>query len=460
MRLKTFLATYILFLCILFLSFGIVSVYMTDAQMDIHLERSSAEFLRIRNSLSRDIALLHSISTNLLGDLTDLLHSYMEHYARDNVSLFLRVAQSAYDEDQIMSALVYFETRDDGYFVVASGLLPEPFEFIQLDYRLDITLEIGSMNHVRNVLLLICIALSILTAFALYFILSKIFNPLSIVSSASRKIASGNYDERINISGKNEIAAMSEDFNSMADEISRQIQVLREESKAKQQYIDNFAHEMRTPLTSIYGYAEYMQRVDLSEEETIEAAQYIMDEASHMKNMAGSLLTLATLRGYSAHSEEISVGKLFEEVKRACDKLSSHEGKTLKWEVETDIMWGQEDLIKILLVNLCNNALDACDESGVVTMGLRSSDKNVILSVSDNGRGIPSDSLDKITEPFYRVDKARSRESGGAGLGLALCRRIAEVHGATLTVRSVFGEGTTVEVIFTTPLQVHDNFIS
>jgi signal transduction histidine kinase len=108
--------------------------------------------------------------------------------------------------------------------------------------------------------------------------------------------------------------------------------------------------------------------------------------------------------------------------------------------------------IKSMLLNLCYNAITACpSENGIIRLKAKQLEKTVVLIVSDNGYGIPKESLPQITEPFYRVDKARSREHGGEGLGMALCKQIAAAHNAEMTVESEIGEGTTVSVIFTTP---------
>ena len=113
---------------------------------------------------------------------------------------------------------------------------------------------------------------------------------------------------------------------------------------------------------------------------------------------------------------------------------------------------GQEDLIRILLLNLCSNALGACSpDVGIIRLEAKTDLQGTIISVIDNGCGIPSESLSRITEPFYRVDKSRSREFGGAGLGLCLCSQIAQVHGAKMTAKSSLATGTTVEILFTTP---------
>jgi signal transduction histidine kinase len=213
----------------------------------------------------------------------------------------------------------------------------------------------------------------------------------------------------------------------------------------KQQFIDNFTHEIRSPLTSIYGYAEYLQKAPYDEDTTIKATQTIMNEANHIKMIATSLLKLATLRNYSPAKTEISIPQLFEDVRQTLNTKTNFVCKN-----EIDTMAGQEDLIKSLIMNLCTNAVRAnATDISLEATGLQAG--NVTLSVSDNGCGISSDDITKITEPFYRVDKSRSREHGGVGLGLTLCKQITEAHGAVMHIESVLGEGTTVKITFTTP---------
>jgi signal transduction histidine kinase len=297
------------------------------------------------------------------------------------------------------------------------------------------------MDDLRNIqlmLLIFSLLFSALTALGLYIILLRIFKPINIVANSSKNIANGNYGERIHISGNNELSAMAANFNKMAEEIEMQIM-------GKQQFIDNFTHEIRSPLTSIYGYAEYLQKAPYGEDTTIKATQTIMDEANHIKMIATSLLKLATLRNYAPIKTEISIPQLFDNVRRT---LNTEKNLVCKNEIDT--MEGQEDLIISLLINLCTNAIRA-GATDIYLEATESQAGGIVLSVTDNGCGISSDDLTRITEPFYRVDKARSREQGGAGLGLTLCKQIAEAHGAIMQIESILGKGTTVKITFTTP---------
>ena len=487
MRFRTFIATYLLFLCILFSSLGIVAVYMANSQTEILKEKSVGEYHSIAATLAKDIAVLYGRSAGFpdmdnTESVNTLVKGYSQYYRRYNIEiavndLSLPVRSGGVSGNGDMSGNggnsggdgsgdgsgsvsgngddstyneISFVQQEQEHFIRIIGTLPEPFQFYQLSYYLNITKNIMEMRNIQNILLLFAIIFSVLTAIALYFILSGIFRPLGTVADISRKIADGQYDERIYIRGRHELAEMAADFNRMAEKIEKQISYLEDEAVGKQQFVDNFAHEIRTPLTTIYGYAEYMQKASLDEKELIESAQYIMDESSHMKNISNSLLELATLRHYTPVKSKISISKLFDEINRSMDKSLREDNIQLICHLEVDTIDGQEDLIKSFLINLCHNALKSCTpDVGIIHLSAAKQGENVTISVSDNGCGIPEGCIKKVAEPFYRVDKARSREQGGAGLGLTLCKQIAEAHGAEMTIESVVGIGTTVKATFT-----------
>ncbi len=142
--------------------------------------------------------------------------------------------------------------------------------------------------------------------------------------------------------------------------------------------------------------------------------------------------------------------RLFDDVTQSLREPITAKKAELICVCEADKMMGQEDLLRSLLLNLIVNALKACPESGgIICLKAKQEAGQIILSVTDSGCGIPNESLAKVTEPFYRVDKARSREYGGIGLGLSLCRQIALAHSAELHIASTPGQGTKVSVNFT-----------
>ena len=437
MRLKTFLSTYLLFLCILFAIIGTVSVYMTHSQMSMLREKSTREYQTISAGLTRDISILYGQHGGFSPRFSDALESFMRGYARYYSRHNIDISLTPLHEQPLTDTELSFIQREQEHLIHITGTIRISNQFYQLDYYLNITETVNDLRNIQHILLGLSIVFSAVTAVGLYIILSRIFLPISIVASASKKIAGGNYGERIHISGSNELADMAKSFNTMTAEVESQI-------VGKQQFIDNFSHEMRSPLTSIYGYAEYLQKTPYDETQTYEATQTIMDEASHLKTIAESLLKLATLRNYSPVKADISIPQLFGDI---CQTLGSQANFNCK--INSDTLQGQEDLIRSLLMNLCTNSIKAGATD--ITLEAIAHNSNIVLSVADNGCGIPQEDLARITEPFYRVDKARSRAQNSVGLGLTLCKQIVEAHGGTMRIESRINEGTTVTITFTNP---------
>jgi len=312
MRIRIYLATYFLFLVILFSSLGIVSTYMTNAQINMYTEKCIREFQTIAHALSRDIETLARQGQVSGQDVNILAEGYAAHYRLHDIIIEIR--DNISPAPAYTGAVVAYVPRATGQYIHIYGPLPEPLSRFQLDYFYNISAYVEEMSRIQNILLLVCIVFSVVTGFVLYFIVAGIFKPLAVISKATRSIAGGQYNERIQTKGKGELADVAEDFNQMAAQIQDQIHALEKIAADKQQFIDNFAHEIRTPLTSIFGNAEYMQRALLDEGETIELTQLIMNNSTHMKQIANSLLQLATLRDYTPVIDEISVRELFDEV--------------------------------------------------------------------------------------------------------------------------------------------------
>ena len=456
MRIKTFVATYLLFLTVLFSSVAIVSFYLNNSQINMLKDKSIGQFQTIASSLDRDVAVIwgRSGENGLVGEsfyeaVDMLVIGYSRYYGRHNI--YISVRDTRLSAIELTPSEVAFESSDEEYFIVIADFLTEPFGYFLLEYTLDITENISEMRNIQNALLFSAIAFSIIAAVGLHLILSSIFRPLAVVAKTSREISDGKFGERIPVNSSNELAQVAIDFNKMAERIEKQMMLLEEEAENKQQFVDNFAHEMRTPLTSIFGYAEYMQKAPLDEGEVVELSERIMNRAGYLQEIANSLLKLAMLRDYVPKVQDISIENLFDDITKTVKPQMENAGVKFICKSDADVVSGQEDLIKSLMLNLCLNALKACTPNrGVVHMEATKEIDGVTLSVTDNGCGIPADSLPKVVEPFYRIDKARNNKDGGAGLGLALCSKIADVHGAKMTIESALGKGTVIEITFTT----------
>ncbi len=302
----------------------------------------------------------------------------------------------------------------------------------------------------------VSLAASTLLAILLYLLLRRLNTPLEKLRKTTESLANGDFNARADESGNDEFSALAKDFNHMADQLDLHMQELQRTADEKQRMLDDLAHEMRTPLTSIHGYAEYIGGANISEEEKIDAAQYIMSESMRLKNISETLLDTAFVRENKIMPATIDTKSMMARTREHFFERASANAIELKICCEQNFdIFGDEVLIELLLSNLTENALKAArkvtDRPRVVELGAIQHNEDKILFVRDNGIGMTEDQLAHITEPFYRTDRARSRGEGGTGLGLSLCARIVEAHHANLKFQSVPGKGTTVFVTFTTP---------
>lgn len=228
-----------------------------------------------------------------------------------------------------------------------------------------------------------------------------------------------------------------------------QMEKLQEVAEKQELLMGALSHEMRTPLTSIIGYSDTLRHVKLKDEQKDRALEHINREGKRLEALSGKMLQMLGLyQNHAIQMEMTMAGDLLNHVidmeKEQAEKKAVH----LKMECEVFSMKMDPALMESLLINLIDNALKATDADGSIWVRAYEKAGKKIFEVSDTGMGIPEEELGKITDAFYMVDKSRSRKEGGSGLGLALCVKVAEIHGGFLKIESQLGEGTTVRAIF------------
>ena len=256
----------------------------------------------------------------------------------------------------------------------------------------------------------------------------------------------GKYDERATVKSSDEIGELSRSFNRMADTIQDTIRQLELNAQQKEDFVANFAHELKTPLTSVIGYADMIyQRNDLTHREVKEAAGYIVNEGMRLEALSLKLMELIVLNRQDFMLTKMRADEVVQDVSDTLRPLMEKKGIRFTASAQGAYIRIEFDLFKTLLLNLIDNAVKA--DGKHIRFNGKFEGGRYVLSVTDDGRGIPKDQLDRITEAFYMVDKSRSRSQHGAGLGLAIASRIAALHGAQLEYQSEIGMGTVVMVV-------------
>lgn len=270
--------------------------------------------------------------------------------------------------------------------------------------------------------------------------------PMSSLSKASREIASGNLSYRSNIRSGDEIGALSKDFDAMAQKVEDSVQNLEDAAKRQEQFMGSFAHEMKTPMTSIIGYADLLRGQSLTAEEQIDAANYIFSEGKRLENLSFKLLDIFVADHRELVLKQVSPAGIVKNLMEHLRPIYQKSNIELSYECEEGTCMLEPDLTRMLLLNLLDNARKALDHGGHIGITSSMLPDGCRLIVADNGKGMPPEALQHLTEVFYRVDKSRSRAQGSAGLGLSLCAKIVERHHGTIHFDSKLGTGTTITV--------------
>lgn len=291
--------------------------------------------------------------------------------------------------------------------------------------------------------LLFSTLLSLLGGVITFFISGHALKPLCDFSKKIEEVQAQNLsDSRIEENKFSELNQLSVSYNKMLERLS-------EAFKLQRQFTANAAHELRTPLAvmqlqiDLYNSSKHPNN-DTSAQQTI---SMITEQTERLSKMVRTLLDMSELQTI-ARDEEIAISALVEEVLADLEPLAQEKGINLIEKCDNVLLMGSDILIYRLVYNLVENAIKYNFSAGTVTVNATQQNSQLHLTVEDTGNGIPEELKERIFEPFFRLDKSRSRELGGVGLGLALVREIVRVHNGSILVKNNANSGTTFEVIF------------
>ena len=291
--------------------------------------------------------------------------------------------------------------------------------------------------------LIISAVLAFLGGVATYFISGHALRPIREFSDKIEKVQAQNLaDSQIEENQVKELNQLSVSYNRMLERLSDAFEIQR-------QFTANAAHELRTPL------ALMQVQLDLyhsnshpgNDADTVQMIQMVTEQNDRLNKMVKTLLDMSELQTVG-RDDEIVLDALVDEVLEDLEPLAEGKNIRLIRKCKDITMVGSDILIYRLVYNLVENAIKYNHSGGQVTVTADRKEKHVYLSVEDTGAGIPEELKERVFEPFFRVDKSRSRELGGVGLGLALVREIVRVHDGSITVKSNPSGGTIFEVVF------------
>ena len=293
-------------------------------------------------------------------------------------------------------------------------------------------------TNLRNITTVLAVA-----AIILMFIFSRALTArITELVKATKIVSEGDYNYRIAIRGHDELSDLGEEFNAFT-------QRLKDTEELRRRFVSDASHELKTPLASIRLLSDSIVNAETMDVPTMrEFVTDIGNEAERLQRTTEKLLSLTKMdSGIDLSRTKLELGQVAKKTLHLLAPLARDRQISIENDLEPDCyIYGNEDLIYRIIFNLAENGIKYSSPGGAVTIRLYSEEEYIFLVVEDRGIGIPEEDLPNVFSRFYRVDKARSREAGGAGLGLALCRRIAELHGGTLEIESEPGVGTAVWV--------------
>ncbi len=334
--------------------------------------------------------------------------------------------------------------RGDRYYIHTGIMVNALDRNLYLEVQQDITEVFEERVAGFSVYRRMTLAMLVICAVIMFLICTWLTKPIRILARATRKIAEGDYSYRATLVSNDELGQLTRDFNSMANVLEDTIQELQEGVQSREDFIAAFAHELKTPLTSIIGYADLLRSRKLDEEKHFLCSNYIYTEGKRLESMSFRLLDIIVTKRGKIERQPVSVQVLFQYLK---DMFADNVGQQLEISFEQGTIYVEVNLLKSVLLNLVDNACKASCEGAVVEISGKQLEYGYGFQVKDYGVGIPEGELKKVTEAFYMVDKSRSRSKNGAGLGLALCVEILRLHNSTLEIESRVGEGTKINFV-------------
>lgn len=283
-------------------------------------------------------------------------------------------------------------------------------------------------------LALACAASALLTAL----LLRSALKPIHLLTKTADAISKGNYRLRTACHSRDEVGQLSAAFDRMSEAMEEKLESLDRELEQKEFLLGALSHEIKTPMTAVVGYGETLLRMPLDREQQMMCAGKIVEAGHRAETLSRKMMELVSLTEQQPDGKrQFPVSGLVESLREACPQR-------VRFVVKAESVYGDEALLFSLIANLIQNALRASPEDTEVAVSIEEKGAFTVIEVRDQGCGIPPEHIPRLTEPFYRVDKDRSRRAGGAGLGLAICSRIAGWHGGTLDIESRVGKGTVV----------------
>lgn len=456
-------------LCLFLIVFNVGGIFLLENSHNLSLDREIERGLSEHSSIYSGVNMIikdrktysQVFEKNVLGVMMKrYLESsndekiYIEILDKENNEIFSNIDMKIEGERvELKNPLVdrrRYIIRDVGEqtFLYITNLLKLEEGNLKFSYVRDITYLYEDRKKQYYFFIQLELISFVLLAIGMYFLSKYITKPIHKLIHATKIITNGSYSQIANIHTDDEVGILASNFNKMATAVEEKINELEKNAHEKQRFIDNFTHEIKTPLTSIIGYADFLLATKYNEEIFIKGMNHILNEGKQLEQLSIKMMDLVLLKKEDFDMKNENLEDLLFEIKQTVTPKLESKNIDLNIYGNGQVLV-ERDLIKTLIGNLIDNAIKASYENSKIDSKLyKDEDNRTVLEIKDEGIGIDKGDLEKVLEPFYMVDKSRTRKNNGAGLGLSICAEISEIHKATIKIESKINYGTVVRIIF------------
>lgn len=326
-----------------------------------------------------------------------------------------------------------------------------------ISYSKEYTEFYKKSNHIINTIKIIAMTLFLLILIISFIISKRITKPIIYLTEASKEISKGNFEVSLRENSSDEIGELALSFKNMAERIKDQILTIEKDrdtlknlEMSRKTFFDNVTHELKTPITTIMGYSEIIQKNGFTDEDFFnKGMRHIIGESKRLNRMVIELLELSknTTGDFNYSFSKVNLSHL---LKVTCEEMAIR-GKRYNIQIVNNIendlfINGDEDKLKEIFINLMDNSIKYGYVNSIINISAFKKDDKVSINIEDMGDGIPKEELENIFQPFYRINKKVSRKKGGNGLGLPIVKAIVEKHGGNIVIESILKKGTIVTI--------------
>lgn len=357
------------------------------------------------------------------------------------------ISKQFMDTDLFQDSKQYHHLMIDG---TPTFFITSEIEAGNIKYYLTSCYNLSSIYQERDrqyqSFLLIDMGMLVISFLIIRFLSTHLTKPIHKLNDISRRIAQGNYAERTNFTSKDEIGELSKSFDEMASINEQTIATLKQNLEKQEVFMGSFSHEIKTPMTAIIGFADMLRSYQCDEATIQKSANFIYTEGKRLEDLSYNLMELLSLSSTQIQRIPVPIENTMMQLQSYYQASSL---QSITFTYDSAILMIHENLLFTLLRNLIDNALKASGDKPIVVQGILHKNRYEI-SVIDHGIGMSEEQIHQALLPFYMADKSRSRTQGGAGLGLSICSRIAQLHQSQIIIDSSLGQGTIIRL----PLEV------